>query len=56
MKGYLYSCAVCDSLVGIDGLAEVLAVEEVLEKLLDLWNTGGSTHQHNLMHRGLVQL
>lgn len=43
-----------DSLVGVDALAQLLAVEEVLEQLLDLGDTGGATDQDDLVHLGLV--
>ena len=47
---HLDSCSVGHSLIRVDGLAELLAVEEVLEHLLHLGDTGGSTDQHNLVH------
>ena len=37
-----------DSLIGIDSLGGFLAVEEVLEKGLDLGNTGGATNENDL--------
>ena len=48
-KKYLDSCPICHSLIGVDGLAEVLAVEEVLQELLDLWDSSGASHKHNLV-------
>jgi hypothetical protein len=47
---YLHCSTVGNSLIGIDGLAQLLAVEEVLEHLLHLGDTGGASHQHNLVH------
>lgn len=35
----LDSCSVCNSLVRVDALLELLAIEEVAKKLLNLWNT-----------------
>ena len=46
---HLYSCSVGDSLGGVDRLAQLLAVKEVLQHLLHLGNTGGPTDQHNLI-------
>merc|ERR1719352_710379 len=51
-----YGAAVGDSLVGVDGLAELLAVEEVGEKGLHLGDTGGTTDEDNLVDGGLVNL
>ncbi len=48
-KTYLNSCAIGNSLIGVDGLAEVLAVEEVLQQLLHLGNASGASHKHDLM-------
>ena len=39
-----------NSLVGVDALLELLAVEEIAQHLLDLGNTGGSSNQHNLVN------
>jgi hypothetical protein len=47
---HLHRCAIGDSLVGVDGLAELLAVEEVLEHLLHLGDTGGAANQDDLVH------
>ena len=38
--GCLHGCTVSDSLVRVDGFAELLPVEEVLEELLDLGDSG----------------
>jgi hypothetical protein len=45
-----------NGLIGVDGLAGLLAVEEVGDELLDLGDTGGSTDQDNLVDGGLVDL
>ena len=45
-----------DSLVRVDALVQLLAVEEVLKKLLDLGDTGGSTNKNKLMDLGFVHL
>jgi hypothetical protein len=45
-----------DSLVRVDRLVRLLAVEEVGDHLLNLGDTGGSTDQDNLVDGGLVDL
>merc|ERR1719282_1489438 len=45
-----------DSLVGVDGLAWLLAVEEVGDELLHLRDTSGATDQDDLVDGGLVDL
>ncbi len=45
----LDGCSVGDSLVGVDSLVGLLAVEVVLDQLLHLGDTCGSSHQHNLI-------
>ena len=52
----LNGSTVCNSLVGIDALLELLAVEKVTEELLDLGNTGGATNEYNLVNLGLVDV
>ena len=47
---HLHSCSVGDGLIGVDGLAQLLAVEEVLQHLLHLGDTCRSANQHNLIH------
>mmetsp|Transcript_25199 Transcript_25199/g.64904 ORF Transcript_25199/g.64904 Transcript_25199/m.64904 type:complete len:582 (+) Transcript_25199:201-1946(+) len=54
--GSLHSSTVCDGLVGVDALAQLLAVEEVLQKLLHLGDTGGAAHQHHIVNGALVHL
>ena len=43
-----------DSLVGVDALLELLAAEEVGQKLLDLGDTGRATNEDNLVNLALV--
>ena len=43
-----------DSLVGVDALLELLAAEEVGQKLLDLGDTGRATNEDNLVNLTLV--
>jgi hypothetical protein len=43
-----------DSLVRVDSLGGLLAVEVLLEELLDLGNSGGSTDQDNLVVRWCI--
>ena len=47
---------VCDSLVGVDVLARFFAVEEVLEKLLDLGDAGRAANENNLVDLALGHL
>mmetsp|Transcript_38826 Transcript_38826/g.76337 ORF Transcript_38826/g.76337 Transcript_38826/m.76337 type:complete len:210 (-) Transcript_38826:459-1088(-) len=49
----LHSRSVCNSLVGIDSSGGLLAAEEVLDQLLDLGDTGGSSDQDNFVHLAL---
>ena len=44
-----------DSLIGVDALLELLAVEEVAEELLDLGDTGGTTNKDDLVNLALVE-
>jgi hypothetical protein len=55
-NGGLDGSAVGNSLIGVDGLAGLLAVEEVGDELLDLGDTGGTTDKDDLVNRGLVDL
>ena len=43
-----------DSLIGVDGLLELLAVEELAEELLDLGDTGRATDEDDLVNSGLL--
>ncbi len=55
-NGGLDSGTVGNSLIGVDGLVGLLAVEEVGDHLLDLGDTGGTTDQDDLVDGGLVNL
>lgn len=44
-----------NSLIGVDALLELLAVEEVAEELLYPRNTGGATNKHNLVNLALLK-
>lgn len=44
-----------NSLIGIDALLKLLAVEEVAEELLDLGDTGAATNKHNLVDLALLK-
>uniref|UniRef100_A0A0E0FVL7 Uncharacterized protein n=1 Tax=Oryza nivara TaxID=4536 RepID=A0A0E0FVL7_ORYNI len=54
--GGLDSGAVCHGLVGVDALAQLLAVEEVLKQLLHLGDAGGAADEHDVVHAALVHL
>ena len=43
-----------NSLIGVDGLLELLAVEELAEELLDLGDTGRTTDKDDLVNGGLL--
>ena len=43
-----------NSLIGVDALLELLAVEVVAEELLDLGDTGGTTNKDDLVNLALV--
>ena len=45
-----------NGLIGVDGLARLLAVEEVGDELLDLRDTSGTTDEDDLVDGGLVDL
>lgn len=44
-----------NGLIWVDGLLKLLAIEEVGEELLDLWNSGGTTNEDDLIDLGLVK-
>lgn len=44
----LNSCAVRNSLVRVDALRRLLTTEELLEELLDLWNTRRTSDKNDL--------
>ena len=48
--------AIGHSFIWVDALVELLAVEVVLQQLLDLWDTSGTTNQDNVMDLTLVHL
>lgn len=50
------TCTVGNSLIGIDALVEVTTIEEILQQLLNLGNTCGTTHQDDVMDLGLIHL
>merc|ERR1711937_818566 len=54
--GGLDSGTVCDGLVWVDALVQLLAVEKVLQELLDLGDTGGATDEDNLVNLALAEL
>ena len=39
-----------DGFVGVDGLVQLLAIEEVTDELLDAGNTGRSANEDNFVH------
>lgn len=44
------------SFIRVDALVELLAIEKVLQQLLDLWDTSGTTNEDNIMDLSLVHL
>merc|ERR1712164_210770 len=52
----LHGSTVGDSLIGVDGLVGLLAVEEARHELVDLRDTGGAADHDDLVHRALVDL
>jgi hypothetical protein len=55
-NGGLDSGTVGHSLVGVDRLVGLLAIEEVGDELDDLGNTSRTTDEDNFVHVGLVDL
>jgi hypothetical protein len=53
---YLHSGTVCHSLVGVDALVWLLAVEKILDELLHLGDAGGATNQHDLINLVLAKV
>ena len=51
----LNGSTVCNSLIGVDALLELLAVEEVTEELLNAGDTGRTTDKDNLVNLALVK-
>jgi NAD-specific glutamate dehydrogenase len=54
--GSLDSGTVRNSLIRVDGLVELLAVEEVLQQLLDLGDASRASNQDDVVNLGLVHL
>ena len=54
--GGLDGSTIGNSLIRVDALVELLAVEKVLEERLDLGDTSGSSDKDNLVDEGLVHL
>mmetsp|Transcript_13657 Transcript_13657/g.16416 ORF Transcript_13657/g.16416 Transcript_13657/m.16416 type:complete len:685 (-) Transcript_13657:65-2119(-) len=52
----LDSGTVCNSLIGVNTLVWLLVVEELLQHLNDLGDTGGTTNKHNLVDGRLIHL
>ena len=52
----MLTCTIGNSLIGVDALVQFLSVEEILEELLDLRDTGGAAYQNNIMDLVLVEL
>merc|ERR1719336_281531 len=52
--GCLHCGTKSNCFVGVDGLVGLLAIEELLDHGLDLWDSRGSPDQHHLMHIALV--
>ena len=46
----LHCCAIGNSLIWVDGLAELLSIEEVLKHLLHLGDTGGASNKDHFVH------
>ena len=53
-NGGLDGGTVGNSLIGVDGLVKFLAVEVVLEELLDFWDSSGASDEDNIVDAGLV--
>ena len=51
----LNGCAISDGLVRVDALLELLAVEEVTQKLLYPGNAGGATNKYDLVDLALLE-
>ena len=55
-RRHLHGGAVSHGLVGVDALAQLLAVKEVGQQLLHLGDARAAADQHNVVHSGLVHL
>ena len=49
-----HTCTIGHGLIRINGLVQLLSVEEILQEFLDLWNTGGASDQHNIVDLSFV--
>lgn len=54
--GCLHRRSICDCLIRIDGLVRLLAVEELLDQLLNLRDASRTTDQNNLVDLTLTNL
>merc|ERR1719517_412940 len=54
--GSLNSSTIGNSLIRVDRLVQLLAIEEVLQELLHLWDPGGASNQHDVVDAALVHL
>merc|ERR1719295_217964 len=52
----LNSCTIGNSFIRIDGFVQLFAIEEILQQLLYLGNSGATSNENNLLNRRLVQL
>ena len=52
----LYCCTIGHSLIRVDGIVQLLPIEEVLKELLHLGDPGGTSNQHDVMDTALVHL
>lgn len=51
-----HTCTIGHCFIRVNALIEVLPIEKVLQKLLDLGNASGASHQDNVMDLSLVHL
>lgn len=51
-----YTCTVGHCLIRVDALIEFFSIEEVLQQLLDLRDTSGTSHQDNVVNLSFVHL
>lgn len=51
-----HTCTIGNCLIRIDALVEFFSIEKVLEKPLNLWDSGRTTNQDNVVDLGFVQL
>ncbi|PON56616.1 LOW QUALITY PROTEIN: Glutamate dehydrogenase, NAD-specific [Parasponia andersonii] len=52
----LDSGTISNSLIRVNALAKLLSIEEILQQLLNLWNSSGTTNKHYIMNGALVHL